>query len=300
MIKSLSYVGFRSPNSDEWASFGPEIFGAQLVTPPASGEVRLRVDEKVWRIAIHPGETNELAYIGWEVDGVEGLSEAIELLLGAGITVHSGDAALCRDRSVEGLAWFLDPFGFRHELSYGREIAPDPFQPGRPISGFVTGDGGLGHIVLIVPDLDLASEFYLKTLGFSHSDDIEIGMLIRFAHCNPRHHSLAFTAVPGMVGVHHLMLEVADVDDVGRAYDLVNERAIPVAMTLGRHTNDHMTSFYVRTPSGFEVEYGSGGRRVDPSETLTPRIYNGISIWGHKPPAEPLIPGILKSAELER
>ena len=34
-------------------------------------------------------------------------------------------------------------------------------------------------------------------------------------------------------------------------------------MTLGRHTNDLMTSFYVRTPSGFEIEYGTGGLVVD-------------------------------------
>jgi 3,4-dihydroxy-9,10-secoandrosta-1,3,5(10)-triene-9,17-dione 4,5-dioxygenase len=34
-------------------------------------------------------------------------------------------------------------------------------------------------------------------------------------------------------------------------------------MTLGTHTDDRMTSFYLRTPSGFEIEYGCGGRFVD-------------------------------------
>ncbi len=37
-----------------------------------------------------------------------------------------------------------------------------------------------------------------------------------------------------------------------------------VAYTLGRHTNDHMTS-YANTPSGFFAEYGWGGRVIDPA-----------------------------------
>src|SRR5205807_1878480 len=92
---------------------------------------------------------------------------------------------------------------------------------------------------------------------------------------------------------HHVMLEVADVDDVGRAYDLVNTLGYKVAMSLGRHTNDHMTSFYVRTPSGFEIEYGAGGRLIDMTQPWTPSHYDAMSFWGHKPPTEPLLPGIL-------
>ena len=54
-----------------------------------------------------------------------------------------------------------------------------------------TGEGGLGHIVLIVPDLEAATEFYVRLLGFRHSDDIESGLKLRFLHCNPRHHTVA-------------------------------------------------------------------------------------------------------------
>ena len=37
-----------------------------------------------------------------------------------------------------------------------------------------------------------------------------------------------------------------------------------VGVTLGRHTNDLMTSFYAKTPSAFMVECGWGGREIDP------------------------------------
>ena len=87
---------------------------------------------------------------------------------------------------------------------------------------------------------------------------------------------------------------VSSIDDVGTAYDLVAAREdIPVTMTMGRHTNDLMTSFYLRTPSGFDIEYGTGGLLVPENEPWLVGSYDAMSIWGHKPPAEFVMPGIL-------
>ena len=87
---------------------------------------------------------------------------------------------------------------------------------------------------------------------------------MRFFHCPghaARHHTLASPACRAWPGCTTSCWRSASLDDVGTALDIVNERRIPLAMSLGRHTNDLMTSFYVRTPSGFEIEYGTGGRR---------------------------------------
>lgn len=292
MITSLSYIGFTSPRADEWKTFGPDILGLEVVDPGPDGAVRLRNDDASWRIAIHHGDADDVAYLGWSTGDATALEATAAAVRAAGIEVHDAGAALVAERAVEALAWFVDPFGFRHELSYGLHTAP-PFTPGRPGVKFVTGDGGLGHAVLIVPDADAATRFFVGVLGLRHSDDIDIGLHVRFLHCNSRHHTLAFSEVPGMTGLHHVMLEVVDVDDVGRAYDLVNTLGYKVAMSLGRHTNDHMTSFYVRTPSGFEIEYGAGGRLIDMTQPWTPGHYDAMSFWGHKPPTEPLLPGIL-------
>ena len=70
-------------------------------------------------------------------------------------------------------------------------------------------------------------------------------------------------------------------------------------MTLGRHPNDQMTSFYARTPSGFEIEFGAGGRRIDMDSEWPVGHYDAMSIWGHKPPAEPMFPGILEPLETQ-
>jgi extradiol dioxygenase len=294
MIQSLSYIGFTSPNAEAWLEFGPTIIGLEVAARGADGAVRLRVDDAAHRITIHPGETDDLAYLGWAVAGPPALEAAVAALKKEGLEVHAGDAALAGQRAVADLVWFVDPFGFRHELSWGLATRPSSFRPGRRLSGFVTGSGGLGHAVLFMPDLERAERFYTKVLGFRLSDRVEAGMSLRFFHCNGRHHSLAFVSVPGMVGIHHLMLEVASLDDVGTALDLCNQRCVPLAMGLGRHTNDLMTSFYVRTPSGFEIEYGWGGRQVEDEDRWVVGSYDATSIWGHKAPDKPLRPGIIR------
>ena len=91
-------------------------------------------------------------------------------------------------------------------------------------------------------------------------------------------------------GVDHFMLEVDNLDVVGRALDQVTKLGVPVTVTLGKHSNDHMTSFYIRTPSGFDLEYGYGGRLVD--DSWIPTWFRSPSIWGHKrmpPPANTAI-----------
>jgi extradiol dioxygenase len=282
MITSLAYIGFASPTADEWRSFGPEVLGLALAPDGPDGAVRLRIDGAAHRISVHPGPADDLAYLGWQVDDLAATVAALEA---AGVAVDDGKPAA-----------FTDPFGFRHELVERLDEGP-PFVPGRPVSGFVTGEQGLGHVVLFVPDLAAAEGFFTDVLGFRVSDTVEAGLSLRFLHCPThaaRHHTVALAAVPGRAGLHHLMLEVASLDDVGAALDVVNERGLQLAMSLGRHTNDLMTSFYVRTPSGFEIEYGTGGVVVDDASWQR-TTYDSGSLWGHKPPADgPLRPSILR------
>ncbi len=293
-MKALAYIGFRSPRAADWPAFGTDVLGLELVGIDDDGTVRLRNDDAAQRLIVEPGEADELAFLGWDTGGPSQLEASITRLENEqGITVRR-DPGGADDRRVADLAWFEDPFGFRHELTWGLLRRPSTFRPSRSISGFVTGDGGMGHAVLIVPELAEAERFYIEALGFSLSDRVDAGMAIRFLHCNPRHHSLAFAVVPGMVGFHHLMLEVKSIDDVGSTFDLVSSRSdIPVTMTLGRHSNDRMISFYLRTPSGFDIEYGTGGVLLGPDEAVTAASYDAISIWGHKPSAEAPLPGIL-------
>jgi len=179
-----------------------------------------------------------------------------------------------------------DPAGVPVELVSGLARAAAPFRSERVPGGFVADERGLGHVVLTTNDKAASRAFY-ERLGFKLSDHIVCEVFgfpvdLSFFHCNARHHSLAFGG-PLEKRLHHFMVEVADVDQVGRAYDRAIAGGTRIMQTLGRHPNDRMLSFYARTPSRFELELGWGGREVDDA-TWEPTTYDHISEWGHHPP----------------
>ena len=157
----------------------------------------------------------------------------------------------------------------------------DPFKPARPISGFKTGALGMGHVVLHVKDFDSVVPFYRDLLGFKISDYSHTPISLCFFHVNGRHHSMALFG-SGKLGFHHFMVEYNNLDDVGQGYDLLQYKDNAIAYTMGRHTNDYMTSFYSITPSGFFVENGWGGRIIDPSTWQPLETFEGPSFWGHE------------------
>ena len=177
---------------------------------------------------------------------------------------------------------FEDPAGNRLEAFHGAEVASEPFQPGRAISGFRTGPLGMGHVVLNVESVDSLLPFYRDTLGFHLSDYTLRPFKAYFFHLNPRHHSFAMVET-GKNTIHHLMMELYMLDDVGQAYDLALGEEGRIATTLGRHTNDFMTSFYANTPSGFFVEYGWGGRSIDPANWTPVEMTCGPEPVGARP-----------------
>ena len=105
---------------------------------------------------------------------------------------------------------------------------------------------------------------------------------MHFMHCNnPRHHSLGLYQGEHPSGLIHFMLEVVDVDEVGYGLDRALNADTHISASLGRHSNDRMLSFYMRTPGGFEVEYGCQGWQVD-WKTFVPTTSEIPSFWGHK------------------
>ena len=160
-------------------------------------------------------------------------------------------------------------------------LAEDPFVPGRPISGFNTGPLGMGHAVLHVREVDRLLPFYRDLLDFHVSDYGLSPYPLYFFHVNGRHHSFAMVG-SGQSGFHHFMVEFRNLDDVGQGYDLAQLEEGRVAYTLGRHTNDYMTSYYANSPSGFFVENGWGGRVIDPATWEPHETTDGPSFWGHE------------------
>lgn len=280
-VVALGYVGIETTNPQAWADFGPNILGLSI-GEPRDGTLFLRMDERSYRLAVHRGDQDRLAYMGWEVPTLAALDETERRLEAAGVETRRGTPEECHARQVRAFVQCSDPARNSLELFCGQLTAADRFLPRRAISGFVTGDMGLGHVVLSVPDITAGLRFYVDLLGFRVSDFM--ANRLAFFHVNPRHHSLAIGQL-GRVGLSHIMVEAQSLDDVGRTYDLCLSKGIEISRSIGRHSNDHMVSFYMEGPSGFDVEYGWGGRRVDDATWTVQQIATG-SFWGHHPVSE--------------
>jgi 2,3-dihydroxybiphenyl 1,2-dioxygenase len=279
-LQSLGYVGVRANNLEDWASLGPKLFGLQLVERTQSS-LTFRMDDRRQRVVVHADGGQGAAFLAFDVADARALAALAARLEANGVPVAGFPRVLADERRVKDGISFTDPAGNRLEAFHGPEIAADPFRPGRALSGFRTGPLGMGHVVLNVERIEPMLAFYQDMLGFRMSDFILKPFLVFFLHLNPRHHSIAMLE-SGNNSVHHMMIETFMLDDVGQGYDLALGEEGRVATTLGRHVNDMVTSFYSFTPSGFLLEFGWGGRSVDPNNWTPSEVVYGPSMWGHE------------------
>jgi len=283
----LGYFGLGARDLDAWEEFACNVLGCETTGRDADGALVLRVDAHRRRIVVHPDAEEDLLYAGWEVAGAAELDAVAARLEAAGIRFERGTASLAASRGVRELLVLHDPDGLRTEICYGPDMVFErPLRSPRGVSAFITGEQGLGHLVLRAADVEATKRFYCDALGFRISDYIrmrvspDLVVEVPFLHCNPRHHSLALLGLPLPKRLQHFMLEVGTIDDVGFAWDLAKRRGIEITLDLGRHSNDHMVSFYMRTPSGVEVEYGYGGRQIGADWRV--EQHTVVSSWGHR------------------
>jgi 2,3-dihydroxybiphenyl 1,2-dioxygenase len=288
-VTQLERVEFEVSDLDAWERFGTEVLGLEAIAPTVDGSLKLRMDENHHRISLTPGPRDDIVHAGWQVDDAAALATVSAQLSQQDAPVHQASPDEAASLGVGGLIRTVDPDGLVHEISWGCRPGVHPFVPPDGRDGFVAGDLGLGHIVLAARDMGASLRFFADGLGLLVSDHIDIDMgddgtaRVTFLHCGPRHHSLALAPFPQAKHLHHLMLQVQNPDDVGTTLDLCHDAGIPIASSLGRHTNDRMTSFYAVTPSGFQVEYGHGGVEIDDASWEV-RTYDAASTWGHRAP----------------
>jgi 3,4-dihydroxy-9,10-secoandrosta-1,3,5(10)-triene-9,17-dione 4,5-dioxygenase len=291
-IASLGYLRIESTDVAAWREFGVRVLGLVEGRGPDGGALYLRMDDFPARLVILPGERDRLLASGWEVAGAAGLAEIGQALDRAGVAVKTATSQELAERRVGQMLRFDDPSGNALEVFCGAALEHRPAVS--PYGNrFITGLLGMGHVVLPVSDGEASLRFYTDVLGFRLRDSMRMApelfgqpaggppLWLRFLGCNPRHHSLALAPFPAPAGIVHLMIEVAALDDVGRAMDRCARRGARLSATLGRHANDLVVSFYVATPGGFDIEYGTDGRLVDDATWIS-RETTAISLWGHQ------------------
>jgi 3,4-dihydroxy-9,10-secoandrosta-1,3,5(10)-triene-9,17-dione 4,5-dioxygenase len=290
-IRSLGYLRIESTDPNAWRDFGTKLLGMTEGRGPEPGAVYLRMDDFPARFVVVPGESDRLLASGWEVASQVDLAALAARLEAAGVPVKVGSPDELAARRVAGLISFEDPSGHQLECFWGAGLDNRPAFSPYGIK-FVTGDYGMGHVVIPAADDDVSMQFYAGVLGFRLRDTMAMApelfgrpaggppAMMRFLGVNARHHSLALAPMSSPTGCIHVMVEVASLDDVGRAMDRCARRGGKQSASLGRHANDNMVSFYLQTPTGFDIEYGTDGLLVDDA-TWVSRFTTAVSSWGH-------------------
>jgi 2,3-dihydroxybiphenyl 1,2-dioxygenase len=286
----LAYLGIEVPDPSSLTPFFGDVIGLIPGEPGAAGVATWRNDDKAHRIIVESGPANDAVFVGFETVGGDAFDRVLDRLRSAGFEVATGADDECRIRRVSRLARVTAPWGVPVEVVEGLRLAETPYASPLVPGGFLTEGVGFGHVVFATTEFDESHRFLTDGLGFHQSDWLEmeivegIELLVRFYHCNERHHTVALARAPFELPqrLHHVMLETRERDDVGRAFDRAWATELPIPNGLGRHDNDGMFSFYVQSPAGFQVEVGQGARVVDDGWDDN-RRYDRISAWGHQP-----------------
>jgi 2,3-dihydroxybiphenyl 1,2-dioxygenase len=288
-LKSLGYITISTNDIERWRHFAFGVLGFAQGKGPDPSALYLRMDERAARMILVPGDTERVINVGWEVRDRAALQRVKATLDGAGVPFKQLSQEEADARRVEEAITFEDPAGITLEVFHGAVL--DHSAVITPFGAkFITGDQGMGHIVVPASDPNGLFDFYIEVLGFRSRGAFRIPtppefgpIRVRFLGINERHHSLAIC--PAMhqrdPGVVHIMVEVNTLDAVGQALDRINAEGIQLSSTLGRHTNDKMVSFYVRTPGDWDIEFGTEGMRVDETYYTAEEI-TADSYWGHQ------------------
>lgn len=287
-IRGLAYVVAQTTDVARWQRYAEGVLG-MMTSPGPDGSLYVRMDERQFRFAVEPGARDAYRASGWEVLDQAGFDAAVQALQRAGVAHVLEDAAFCARRCAQQVVSFQDPSGNRHEVVWGFKSDFTRFNSPAGVPAFVTAGIGMGHTVLPAPEFARTAAFLKDVMGFGLSDIFNFQpagadgptLPIHFMHCNNgRHHSLAIAAFPVESGCVHVMVEVENMPEVGRALDRMAEQQVLLTATLGQHTNDRMISFYMRTPSNFDIEYGCGGAVLDWQSHIV-HEFTKVSLWGH-------------------
>jgi len=292
-IKALGYLVVATAAPDEWDRFLTQLVGAMPAGSAPDGARLYRVDDRVFRFRIEAGAEDMLAAAAYEVDGAEALAALGGRIAAAGRPVAEGSPEEAAARGVTAFFRTSDPAGNGLEFFHGDARADTPFVSPIGVPEFITGAMGMGHAVYCAPDFDASVRFYRDVVGLHETDmprfhfngggPDDPGMGFAFLHAdNGRHHSLALGEgpVPPWRCVH-VMLELPSLVEVGKAHDRMKAMGYAESATLGQHYNDETVGFYVRTPSGFDLEIGCDSLVIDPASWQV-TCHTGISIWGHE------------------
>jgi hypothetical protein len=197
------------------------------------------------------------------------------------------EAELSRDRRVtrlsDGSIELKDDHGFelKFQVTIRRELvmpAEKINAPGAPAQRKPNEIGvwedmpalprTLSHVVLFVPDTDIASQFYCDRLGFVITDTLTgAGPFLR-SKANDDHHTLFFIRTPEyMKGCEHLAFHMGGPTELMVAGTRFVKKGYQSFWGPGRHKFGSNWFWYFNSPLGCHLEYDADMDKHDDSWT---------------------------------
>ena len=286
----MGYAVIQSNKTEAWRQLLGNALGMQADQLPGSA-ISGRIDDHERRFLVIPGPAEDLQALGLELADEETLNIVLQRLTKSGVKAEEGSAQAAQLRGVERFWHFTGPKGLEIELFYQPKLVAT--SPSMLTSSFVTGDAGFGHMGFSTLRPESMKKFWGNIFDSRLSDNLHcsvsgVPLRVEFFRFNERHHSYALVSTPGIkldpirTRIQHFEVQVATLDDMTNAYERCRKLGFPISIGVGQHANDRALSFYVRTPSGFDIEYGWNPVAVDEA-SWKGELWDRISIWGHKP-----------------
>ena len=288
----LGYVIAQSQKFDDWVCFMQKCLGLHLAEHTEQ-QLSFRIDDYQKRFIVQRGDAEDVTHIGFQVENQQVLDQILWRFDFRGIQYIQGSVEDAGNRGVKSFWALKGPKEIQVELFIDEVRVDQPLN--MLASGFYTADSGMGHVAITSRKPEKMIRFWQEFFDARLTDTIEqkingVTLDVTFLRLNERHHSIAVAETRGVhldpirTAIQHMNLQVLDLEDVTMAYQRCKDHGFPVAWEVGQHTNDREVSFYVASPSGFEIELGWAPIKIDEA-SWQPVKHTSISVWGHHPKA---------------
>lgn len=278
-FKRLGYVALNVTQLAPSVAFYRDVVDLNL-TDAADNLAFLRCSGNHHDVALYQNDMPGLARVSFELESPDGFDAARDALAAKGVdTVLVGADEAARLRLGRAFR-FRDPAGTQIEIYDKMGPAPGAYKP------HAIKIQRLGHCVVGTPNFEETVEFYLSTLNFKASDQIDGVMVFMRCFPNPFHHSFGIAKRPKHA-LHHVNFMVSDIDDIGIGRNRLLARDINIAFGPGRHMPSGSIFLYYNDPDGLMVEYSYGMEEFpemgDRAPRQLPRDPKVLDMWGGRP-----------------
>jgi catechol 2,3-dioxygenase-like lactoylglutathione lyase family enzyme len=270
LITHLRHVGLAVPDYERQLAFYTGVWGLTKVAED-SGIAFLAAEGSPERyiIRLRKDADKRLDLVSFGASTAADVDTLAELLIAQGLPIAAEPGQLVTEGGGYGLRFF-DLDGRTVEISANvatrthRKVTEGESIPVR-----------LSHVVLNSTDPDRTARWYADVLGFRLSDTLagaDLGTVMNFMRCNPRHHSLAFARGPH-VSLHHVSFELRGIDEFMRGAGRVLRDGTKMVWGPGRHLAGSNTFAYFLDPQHNTIEYTTELQELD-EDAWHPHVYD--------------------------